>query len=255
MKIIAGSLLLVSSLAGAAHAGLANGSFESGDFRGWTIEKSAASPDAATVGLGSRGSSWKTGEPIFDYADGIATSNYSPGLPMPGAPTQGAHNAVFLQNGPSTVRLSQTVVIEPAAELSWDVAYHNWSAPGAHQSLRVTLHDPENDAVLATLMNTQDAMPIDMSMTHFAFDVSAFSGRRVVVAFEIDAHAGFLDVQLDDVQLTGQPSGPADDADRNDASLDETDDESVAVGGCSAGGGGAGFAAAAGLVALRRRRR
>ena len=255
MKLVAGSLLLCS-LTGAARADLVNGGFESGDFRGWQIEKKAASPDAATVSLGTRDRMLTAGEPIFDYADNIATANYSPGLPMRTSPTQGQRNAVFLQNGPATVRLTQTIDLARGAHLSWDLAYHNWAAPAVDQRVRASLHDPTTNEMLATLLDTRDAA-VDQPMTHFSFDLSAFEGRRAVLAFEIAAHTSYLDVQLDDVQLTSARTASGDGTGRGDASLDEMVevDDGVAVGGCSAGGGSAGLVVAAALAALRRRRR
>ncbi|CAN5852837.1 hypothetical protein BH11MYX3_BH11MYX3_04430 [soil metagenome] len=232
MKLV-GVVSVVCSLSGIAQADVVNGGFEAPNFDSWAITKLSDAPSAATVGLVRRGESVTIGEPVYDFADHRAIANYSAGLPFIGAPTEGDRHVLVLQNEPATTRIAQTIDIPTDAELSWDLAYHNWAAFSASQQIRVTLRDPASDAVIATLLESQDVMPVDGPMTHYTADLTPHTGRRLRLAFEVIAHDSFLDVQLDNVQLTG--------------------DE--ASGGCSTSGGGAGLLAALGLVGLRRRKR
>jgi MYXO-CTERM domain-containing protein len=232
MKLV-GVVCVACSLSGIARADVVNGGFEAPNFDSWAVTKLSDVPSAATVGLVTRGESVTMGDPVYDFADHRAIANYSAGLPFIGAPTEGERHVLFLQNEPATTRVAQTIDIPANAELSWDLAYHNWAAFSANQRILVTLREPASDAVVVTLLDSQDAMPVDGPMTHYTADLTPHTGRRLSLAFEVIAHDSFLDMQLDNVQLTGDESS----------------------GGCSTSGGGAGLLAALGLVGLRRRKR
>ena len=234
-----------------------NGGFEAGDFRGWTITKATTDPMSATVGLIAQGDSVQAGTPVYDFADQVNVSNYSSGLPMVGAPTEGEHQAYILQNGPASIRIAQTVLIERGARLSWDLAYHSWSSFSPTQRVRVTLRSPDTDDLVATLADSQDGMPVERPMTQFSIDLAAFQGRRLRLAFEVQAYDDFLDVELDDVRLTGRTAPPDGVVMPPEDVLDGGDgDDTVATGGCSTTGGGAGLLlVAAAACTLRRRRR
>ncbi len=257
MKLVAGAVAVVCSLTTAARGEIVNGGFETGDFRGWTITKTATSSAAATVGLVSRGDSIQVGTPVYDFGDQVSVSNYSAGLPLVGAPTEGTRQAFILQNGPASIRIAQTVLIEGGARLSWDLAYHSWSGFSATQRVRVTLRSPETDELVATLADSQDGMPEEQAMTQFSMDLAAYEGRRLRLAFDVQAHDDFLDVSLDDVRLTGRTPPPGGIAQPPDFVVDGGDDvATTGTGGCSTTGGGAGILlVAAAACTLRRRRR
>jgi hypothetical protein len=256
MKLVAGAVVVVCAFTGSARADVVNGGFEAGDFRGWTITKTTTSPTAATVGLIAAGDSVQAGTPVYDFADHVNISNYSIGLPMVGAPTEGARQAYVLQNGPASIQIAQTVLIEAGAHLSWDLAYHSWSSFSPTQRVRVTLRSPDTDEVVATLADSQNGMPVAQEMTQFSIDLAAFQGRRVRLAFDILAYDDFLDVELDDVRLTSRMAPPDGVVPPEDAVDGAGSDDTVAAGGCSTTGGGAGLLlVAAAACTLRRRRR
>jgi hypothetical protein len=211
---------------------------------------------AATVGLIAQGDSVQAGTPVYDFADHVNVSNYSIGLPMVAAPTEGVRQAYILQNGPASIRIAQTVVIENGARLSWDLAYHSWSAFSPTQRVRVTLRSPETDEIVATLADSQDGMPVAQPMTEFAMDLAAFQGRRLQLSFEVVANDDFLDFELDDVRLTGRMAPPEGVVTPPQDAVDGPGDDTAETGGCSTTGGGAGLLiVAAAACTLRRRRR
>jgi hypothetical protein len=253
------SLAALLATPAAAHADVANGSFESQDFAGWTVTKSAPSGTFATAAVALSGSAIGYGAQVYDHIDQTTIANYSSGLPLVPHPTDGVAQALLLQNGPSTTRLSQVVNVPAnAPELTFDLGYHNWdSAFSAAQSLAVQIRDPESDALLATVY--QAGGVLESPMTHQTIDMADYAGMQVRLQFEVSATNNFFDVQLDHVDLQGRSAGPAMPDMSISADTNQTADEQPADltvgGGCSTGKGGASLLAALALVTLRRRRR
>lgn len=259
MTKAAWSLAAILAVPTAAHADVQNGSFESHDFAGWTVTKSAPSGTFATAAVVEEGTSIAYGANVFDQIDQTTIANYSSGLPLVPHPTDGASEALLLQNGPSTTRLSQDVEVPAnAPELTFDLGYHNWdSAFSAAQSLAVELRDPESDALLVTVY--QAGGVLESPMTHQTIDMADHAGMQVRLQFEVSAANNFFDVQLDHVALQSRSAGPAMPdmaitADTNQTADAQPADLAVG-GGCSTGKGGASLLAALALVTLRRRNR
>ena len=250
------SLFAVAGLAvpSIASADVTNGSFETQSYAGWTVEEDAVNETFATAAIVRGDARLEMGSKLFDHADQVQTSNYSSGLPLVPHPTDGEWQALLLQNGPSTTRLSQIVEVPQRGQLTFDVAYHNWhSTFSADQAFRVTIRDVDSNAVLGTVFEA--AGGLESPMSHQSISLGAFAGMTVKLQFEVAAQNTFFDVQLDNVDVRSAGSG-----ERPDVAIaaDEIEDVNATaddVGGCSTGRGGTSLLAALALVALRRRRR
>jgi hypothetical protein len=246
-----------------ANADIVNGSFEADGYTGWSVAKDSVSGSFATAARVGDGTAISMGASLFDHIDGANISNYSSGLPLVAHPTHGNWQALLLQNGPSTTKLSQVVSVPQSGQLTFDLGYHNWDDSfSAEQTFRIQLRNSTTGAVLATVFQTSGAL--EMPMTHYTVDVSAYSGTDVVLQFELAAQRDFLDVELDNIDLQSAGGGEIvggaiGDAASDTGSPDMADTADVATaelgGGCSTGRGGASLLAALALVALRRRRR
>jgi uncharacterized protein (TIGR03382 family) len=245
---------------GLASADVANGSFES-SYQGWTLTKQAQSGDFATAAVVRSGQMVDLGGSLLDYIDHQTVANYSSGLPLQAQPTDGSWQALLLQNGPSTTRLSQVVALPEHPQLTFDVAYHNWDASfSSTQMFRVQLLDADTSDVLATVFETKNSGGGVIEMSHQTFDLEAFANMNVRLQFEVIAQKNFLDVQLDNVHVVSIASEPGTHECASCAPGVTDPDQPLATdddltGGCSAGGSGSTAFAALALLALRRRRR
>lgn len=253
----------ILTLPATALAEVQNGSFEDG-YKGWRVSKVCASGTFATVAIAEAGADIAMGAAVFDHVDGVAIENYSAGLPMTAAPTDGAREALLLQNGPSRIMLSQVVDVPAGGRLSFDLAYRNWGAHfSADQTLLVQLRDPDTDALLVTVFET--VRLLEQPMRHHELDVSAHAGRNLRLQIELVAQHDFFDVELDNVAIwapprVDEPGEVPPLADERTDSLDAADPADPAasdeLGGCSTTRGHtSGLAALAALALLARRRR
>jgi hypothetical protein len=88
LKVVAG--LAVVCAAGAAQAApITNGSFETGDYTGWTLSENSGFPDYGTWGIAASGETINIGDATFDFFDGVLVTQNSPGLPRTYVPTDG----------------------------------------------------------------------------------------------------------------------------------------------------------------------
>jgi hypothetical protein len=164
---------------------------------------------------------------------------------------------LLLQNGPSSMRLSQVVTLGSDAQLTFDLAYHNWyGTMSPDQTFRVHIRDDASDQLLATVFETTN---MTMSMTHQSIDLGAFSNMAVRIEFEVVAHYTFFDVQLDNIHVSADAGTNCVMCGVDDLQLahgTNTDPAALDDGGCSTtrGGGSLLFAGLA-LVGLCRRRR
>jgi MYXO-CTERM domain-containing protein len=247
--------LAVMLLPGAARADIVNGSFETGDYTGWTLTKDAGNAEYATFGVAATGQMIQYGGVVHDFRDGVDVTEYSSSLPMTSAPTDGGSLAVQLQNGPATTRMYQTITIPVGSTLSWDLAYHNtWTTFASTQRARIDLRDPDTDAVLVTLFETKPGDPLKRAMTHYDVDVGAYGGRDVRLDVALDVQSHFLDFEIDRIVLTSPPPAPSPPPAVTPAPDDP--EPQPGSGGCAAAGGERGGLALFGLaLALGARRR
>src|SRR5262249_4220136 len=84
---------------------LSNGSFETGDFTGWTIVEDSGQPDWGTWGVVASGTTINPGDSVYDYASQMSITETSPGLPITYTATDGNDVALLLVNGPELHRM------------------------------------------------------------------------------------------------------------------------------------------------------
>jgi hypothetical protein len=192
-----------------AQAQIANGSFESGNYTGWTLFQGANSvlPQLGTWGIATNGQTIDSMEATFDFLDSIYVVQTSPGLPITYASTEGDHVAYLLTNGPQVHFMYQTVTFpSDAATLSWDMMYtnHNVTSPAfsSGQQIRITVRNPWTGGLIAVLYATTEGLsPLSVSMSSFTADVTAFAGTTVMLAAEVYAVSSAMDVAFDDFSV------------------------------------------------------
>ena len=183
---------------------IVNGSFETGDYTGWTLwEGGEVSyyPDAGTWGIAQDGQVANAGDLLYDYWDGIWNPVSTPAAPITFEASDGTYVAFNLQNGPQIHRMYQDISIPAScimATLSWDMKYeiHNLDFTPA-QHLSVHIRDT-SDVIVETLFNTtQGVDPLAIPMTSFSRDLSAYAGTTVRLDVEADVRDAPLDVAFD----------------------------------------------------------
>jgi len=194
--------------AAAASVGqFANGSFETGDYSGWTLFEGGLStePFFSTWGIARNGQTINPGQLVFDFFDGIDVPQFSPGLPHTYTATNGNFTALQLQNGPQSFRMFQDIALPAGATtISWDMEYNNHNGdfvPDA-QELEVNVRDVSSDAILATLLRTTRFVdPFEIPVTHFIRNVSAFGGRTVRISVDMIVDRLFFDAAFDNFKV------------------------------------------------------
>lgn len=193
---------------GANAAALVNGSFETGDYTGWTLFESSGAPDFGTWGIASDGQTINPGDLVFDFFDQMMIPQSSPGLPHTYTATDGNYLALQLQNGPETHRLSQDITVPTCSPgrtiLSWDMEYNNWAGmfdPNG-QVLAVHIRDVNTDAILKTLFKTKQGVhPQSIPMTAFSANISAFAGMTVRLDIEMQVYYYYFDAAFDNFNI------------------------------------------------------
>ncbi len=223
-KSLAIPLEAASPAAVAAVAEFANGSFETGDYTGWTLFEGGAftDPFCGTWGIATNGQTINPLEFVFDFFDGINVQQFSPGLPHIYTATDGNFVALQLQLGSQTHRMFQDITLPSGATtISWAMEYTNHSltavgGPGVDfnpgQVLRVTVRDPTTDAILSTLFVTEPGgvSPQSIPMTTFTGDVSAFGGQTVRIGVDMIVNDFFFDAAFDNFTTNALPDSDGD---------------------------------------------
>ena len=183
-----------------------NGSFETGDYTGWTLFESAGRMSDGTWGIATSGQTIPRLASVFNFFDGISVEQTSYGLPHTYYATDGNFVALQLQNGSTIHRMYQDIALPAGAasiEISWDLEYNNQFGaflPG-NQSLRVHVRSATTDAVLATLFHTAPGDQLSIQMTHFVADVSAFGGQTVRISVDLNSASYYFDATFDNFEV------------------------------------------------------
>jgi hypothetical protein len=180
----------------------ANGSFETGDYTGWTLfEGPAPVPQFGTWGIATNGQTINPGQLVFDFFDRIDVLQTSPGLPHTYTATDGRFVSLQLQNGPQNHRMYQDIALPAGVRtISWDMEYNNHFATFVPlvQELAINVRDPATDAILATLYRTTPGVdPQSIPMTHFTRDVSLFAGRTIRFSVDHSVNNFYFDAAWD----------------------------------------------------------
>ncbi len=182
-----------------------NGSFETGDYTGWTLEENSGQSTFGIWGIATNGQTINPGDSVFDFRDLVTTSSGSPGLPITYAATDGTQIAFQLQNGPENHRMFQTITL-PACQplLLWDMAYTNHSGgfDSFSQFSAVNIRDAADDSILATPFKTNPGDLVALpGMTPFLVDLTAFSAQTVRLDFEHQVQNFFFDAAWDNIRV------------------------------------------------------
>ena len=189
-----------------------NGSFETGDYSGWTLVEDNEFPDEGTWGIAQDGDVVSYNDSTWDFCDEVWVNQYSDGLPITYYSTDGNYLAYQLQNFVGNHRMYQDVALGPdAARLTWDMWYTNWAGefyPG-EQYLAVNVRDPSDDSIIETLFITTEGVdPESIPMTAFSRDISAYAGTTVRLDIEMNVQAYYLDAAFDNFAIGGAVTGP-----------------------------------------------
>jgi len=213
--------VVAGDVAAAAVGQFANGSFETGNYDGWTLfEGGATTADfCGTWGIATNGQTINVAEFVFDFFDGIDVQEFSPGLPHTYTATDGNSTALQLQNCSQTHRMFQDIALPAGVTtISWDMEYNNHFmvfVPG-EQVLEVNVRDATTDAILATLFRTtQGVDPQSIPVTHFTRDVSAFGGLTVRISVDMIVNLFFFDAAFDNFTVDFRVASAKDDC-KND---------------------------------------
>ncbi len=166
---------------------IVNGGFETGDFTGWTKE---------TSGSGD-----------FVINDGVLIPLSGDG-PLP--PFEGNFNTVTDQSGPGAHVIYQQLTIPTNATgplLRWADRIRNHAGTFAdNQVFRVEVRDT-NNVVLVVAYSTQPGDPALNDWVQRSFDLSAFKGQTIRVAFVEQDALFYFNVHIDKVSVTlGAPT-------------------------------------------------
>ncbi|GMR14356.1 MAG: hypothetical protein BMS9Abin29_2607 [Gemmatimonadota bacterium] len=198
----------------AVHAGfpnlLANGGFENGDFSGWSVQ-------ATGTGIPGTALAWQVGA----TEDPVSQAAHAPFPHTEPLANSGLAGASAVQAGSTNHLLVQDVVlpVAPTITISWQHRFKNFfpevGPPGAPtwfmvaMDYRVELQDPVG-GLLRVLWQASLVQPPPFSgggnrgranYEFETFDISEFSGQAIRLAFVIEANAGPLFVDIDDVEI------------------------------------------------------
>lgn len=188
-----------------ANGDFVNGSFESGDYTGWTLWEGGASTDPfwGTWGIAFDDQTVYPGDAVFDYFDGIYVPVFSPGYPKTFHATDGVYLAIQAQLGEQTHRMYQDIALDARAKkMKFDMEYTTW-APffPDNQVLTISLRDV-NDNILEVLFQTVEGnSPYSIPMTTFEFDVKDYRNQTVRVDVELIANEFFFDAAFDNFSI------------------------------------------------------
>jgi hypothetical protein len=184
---------------------IVNGSFETGDYTGWTLWAENPS-DRGTSGIGNDGQTIVAGDTMLDYVTNTIVQEFASGLPITFAATDGSKVAVELQGGPVHRRMYEDVTVPNGGSmLAWDMRYTNHAGifDDAGQYLAINVRDPNTDAILATIYKTSDAQDAQTlpTMTAFSASIAAYAGQRVRIDVEMMVHFSYFDAVFDNFRF------------------------------------------------------
>ena len=186
-----------------------NGSFETGDYTGWTLLEFSSpypAPIDGTFGIAEDGQTINYGESTWDFHDGLNVTQSSVGLPITYHATDGDYLAYILVNNPETLRMYQDITLCPnATMLTWDMQYTNHAGDfdPDYQYLAVNIRNPSDDSILETLFKTtQGVDPVSIPMTRFSCDISAYAGTTVRLDITQSQYNFYFDSAFDNFAIS-----------------------------------------------------
>jgi hypothetical protein len=199
------AILSPATIVLAASPVIVNGSFETGNYDGWTLWEGNNPygqdwPECGTWGIAYDGEVIESGYVTYDFCDGAMVEQRSlPDFSITYETTDGEYLAYQLQTAPQDHRMYQDVKLpDSTANLSWDMFYTNHAGVSSDsQYLAVHIRDPLSDSVLETLFTTEGDASQSILMTHFTCDISDYAGSEVRIDVEMRVNQGYLDAGFD----------------------------------------------------------
>lgn len=190
-----------------AKAGLVNGSFETGDYTGWTLIKDSGDPGDGTWGIAGTGQIIKINDKTWDFSDEQLVKQLSQGLPETYNPTDGQLLAYQIQNASATHRMYQDVILDSGSQiLSWDMSYNNlFEDFSANQFLIVQIFDILDNYRPNTLFKTNKGDSLKIPMTKFKADISDFAGKPIRLDVTMQVREYYLDAAFDNFKINTVP--------------------------------------------------
>ena len=201
-RLVQGLVISIFLVGIAQAAPLANGSFETGDYSGWTLWESG-SPSWGTWGIAKNGDTIQKYQKVYDFCNKVEVKETSSGLPRTYQASDGEFVALQLQTMNESHRMYQDVALPAnATALSWDMFYDNkHNTFEKYQQLAVTIRDL-SDNILETLFLTDAGSPLSVPMSHFSFDISSYAGQTVRIDVSLNTYRNFLDAGFDSFQVS-----------------------------------------------------
>ena len=216
-------LAALCGAAGTAQGQIVNGSFETGDYTGWTLFEGApgggGNPLCGIWGIATNGQTINQFDTTFDFFDGVSVQHTFPtnALPTTYVATDGNFVAYQLQNCSQTHRMSQVINVPGGApELTWDMQYESnvafvakSTSPNFAQELAVEIRNLSGTTILATLFTTDPANPTNagnplaVSLQGYSADISAFAGQTVLLTVDMQVNINPLAAYFDNFQIMG----------------------------------------------------
>lgn len=200
--------LLCSAICESTGLFITNGSFEAGDYFGWTLQEVTVDPDHGIFGIGNTGTILQSSDMIQDYGPGgndVSPSCLNIAGPLTLSASDGASVGFHLQRQAGNHRMFQDVYIPLAAtKLVWEMLYRNAEPfEPVSQFIAVHIRDVTTDAILTTLYKaTQGDDPETLTtMTTFEVDIGAYADQTIRIDFELQNQDGCLDTVFDNFRL------------------------------------------------------
>ncbi len=205
------ALMLSLLLNQQANAGLVNGSFETGDYFGWTLFEDSDLKENGTWGIARSGDTIHKNDSTFDFYDRVYVTQEANDLPLTYVATDGNFLAYQLQNGVQAHRMYQDLTLDRGPQtLSWDMLYNNRSASFDLVSQFITIQVLDtSDNLLATLFRTYEGDALSTPMTSYSADISAFAGQTIRLDVTMMVKANYLDAAYDNFKITNVVPLPA----------------------------------------------
>lgn len=182
---------------------LLNGSFEAGGFTGWTLLAEIFGGACSTFTTVGNNNTISASSTVFDYLQGVAETQNSPGLPLTTHTHHGESAALLLVHCADVHVLQQDIQV-PACDgtLAFDLGWTTYAPfyPGS-QELAVELRSPVNDALLATAFSTDPSTAMSASFSTYAADVTQLGGQTVRVVVRATLMDDWAEVELDNFRF------------------------------------------------------
>jgi len=183
-----------------------NGSFETGDYTGWSLKRTETNPNSGAFGIADNKTIIVPGDSIFDYVDSTKV-RISCGFSAQALirATDSLLLGICYQSGPGNHRMYQDISIaSDADQLQFDLSYSSYSTfTSSLQFIAVHVRDIETDAITETLYKTVNGTdPMQIAMNQFCMDISAYSGETIRIDFEFQIQSNCMDLAFDNFRIT-----------------------------------------------------